>query len=285
MQKREDSSFPCNSSPTDAHREVIRDLKSLKSHRMGFSCLFFIIALPHLIGYVYFINHASTLQSGIPVTPESLMSYTKDLFKGIDLGIGFGLDMRYIFWLFAWGLSISLQHMPQITDEQRAEFRDTFGKYFDLVEPLESDEKFFPGTKAQEHIDFCRSNMLGDAKESITKAERDALLQILQDNRSTDYERSYGFSAIHTYQAFSDKVPVTDYQTYEPMINLIDRLGEKNLLFKEDLQGFAMTSGKQGKAKLIPYNASHIRPYIDALVSEFNSVNSSKFPDHVQHLG
>lgn len=42
MQKREDSSFPCNSSPTDAHREVIRDLKSLKSHRMGFSCLFFI---------------------------------------------------------------------------------------------------------------------------------------------------------------------------------------------------------------------------------------------------
>ena len=43
MQKREDSSFPCNSSPTDAHREVIRDLKSLKSHRMGFSCYFFII--------------------------------------------------------------------------------------------------------------------------------------------------------------------------------------------------------------------------------------------------
>lgn len=42
MQKREDSSFPCNSSPTDAHREVIRDLKSLKSHRMGFSCYFFI---------------------------------------------------------------------------------------------------------------------------------------------------------------------------------------------------------------------------------------------------
>ena len=205
------------------------------------------------------------------------MSYTKDLFKGIDLGIGFGLDMRYIFWLFAWGLSISLQHMPQITDEQRAEFRDTFGKYFDMVEPLESDEKFFPGTKAQEHMDFCRSNILGDAKESITNAERNALLQILQDNRSTDYGRSYGFSAIHTYQAFSDKVPVTDYQTYEPMINLIDRLDEKNLLFKEDLQGFAMTSGKQGKAKLIPYNASHIRPYIDALVSEFNSVNSSTF--------
>ena len=45
MQKREDSSFPCNSSPTDAHREVIRDLKSLKSHRMGFSCLFFIKVL------------------------------------------------------------------------------------------------------------------------------------------------------------------------------------------------------------------------------------------------
>ena len=61
------------------------------------------------------------------------------------------------------------------------------------------------------------------------------------------------------------------------MINLIDRLGEKNLLFKEELQGFAMTSGQQGKPKKIPYNASHIRPYIDALVSEFNSADSSTF--------
>ena len=48
MQKREDSSFPCNSSPTDAHKEVIRDLKSLKSHRMGFSCLFFIKITGHI---------------------------------------------------------------------------------------------------------------------------------------------------------------------------------------------------------------------------------------------
>ncbi len=174
-------------------------------------------------------------------------------------------------------LGISLLHSPQITDEQRAEFRDTFGKYFDLVEPLESDEKFFPGTKAQEHMEFCKINILGDAEERTARAERDTLLRILQANKATDYGRSYGFSTIHSYQTFSDRVPVTDYQTYEPIINLIDRLGEKNLLFKEDLQGFVMTSGKQGKPKLIPYNASHIRPYIDALVSEFKTVDSSTF--------
>ena len=236
-----------------------------------------IIALPQLIGYVYYINHASTLQSGKPVSPESLMKFMKDLFKGIDLGINFGLDMRYLFWSFAGVIGNDLMHAPQITDEQRAEFRDTFGKYFDLVEPLESDEKFFPGTKAQEYMEFCRINILGDAEERTARAERDTLLRILQDNKATDYGRSYGFSTIHTYQAFADKVPVTDYQTYEPMISLIDRLDEKNLLFMEDLQGFVMTSGKQDKPKLIPYNASHIRPYIDALVSEFKTVDSSTF--------
>ena len=236
-----------------------------------------IIALPQLIGYVYYINHASTLQTGISFTPESLMNFMKDAFKSIDLGLNFGLDIRYLFWTLAGHLSTSLQHLPQITDEQRAEFRDTFGKYFDLVEPLESDEKFFPGAKAQEFMDCCRIIVLGDAEESIARAERDTLLRILQDNQATDYGRSYGFSTIHSYQAFAEKVPVTDYQTYEPMINLIDRLDEKNLLFREDLQGFVMTSGKQGKPKLIPYNASHIRPYVEALASEFKTVDSSTF--------
>lgn len=60
MQKREDSSFPCNSSPTDAHREVIRDLKSLKSHRMGFSCYFFIIK-----AYIFNTKIINTLNSQI----------------------------------------------------------------------------------------------------------------------------------------------------------------------------------------------------------------------------
>ena len=236
-----------------------------------------IIALPQLIGYVYYINHASTLQSGKTTTHESLMSYMKDLFKSVDLGIRLGLDMRYIFWTFAGGLAIRLLHAPQITAEQRAEYRDAFGRFFDMVEPLESDEKFFPGTKAQEYMDFCRINILGDAEESQARAVNDTLLQIVHDNKTTDYGRAYGFSNIRTYQDFSEKVPVTDYMTYEPMIRLIDRLGEKNILFREDLQGYFMTSGKQDSPKLIPYNASHIRPYIDALEGEISSADKSTF--------
>ena len=236
-----------------------------------------IIALPQLIGYVYYINHASTLQSGGPLTPESIMTGTKDLFKGIDLGLEYGLDIRYLFWTFIWVLGIRMLHTPQINDEQRAQIRDTFGKYFDMVEPLESDEKFFPGTKAQEYMDFCRVNVLGDAKDSIAKAEQNAILRIVQDNKATDYGRAHGFATIHTYQAFAENVPVTDYKVYEPMIKLMDSLGESNILFKEDMQGFVMTSGDQDKPKMIPYNASHIRPYIDALAGEFTSVDGSTF--------
>jgi hypothetical protein len=120
-----------------------------------------IIVLPRLIGYVYYINHSSTLQSGGPLSPESVMSKTRDLFKCIDLGIGFGLDMRYMFWSYAFGLGIALMRISQITAEQRAEFRDTFGKYFDMIEDLESDDIFFPGTKAQEYMAFCRFAILG----------------------------------------------------------------------------------------------------------------------------
>ncbi len=122
-----------------------------------------IIVLPRLIGYVYYVNHSSAIQLGGPLSPESVMRRTKDLFKCIDMGINYGLDMRYLFWSYAFGLSISLIRMPQITIEQRAEFRDTFGKYFDLIEPLESDDRFFPGTMAQRHMDFCRFIILGNA--------------------------------------------------------------------------------------------------------------------------
>lgn len=77
------------------------------------------------------------------------------------------------------------------------------------------------------------------------------LLEILRDNKDTEYGRKYDFEHITSYEDYKAKVPVI---TYADIAADIDRMaeGEKNILTAYPFNHMNETSGTVGKPKLIP---------------------------------
>jgi hypothetical protein len=97
--------------------------------------------------------------------------------------------------------------------------------------------------------------------------DRQTLLQILQENKDTDYGRKYGFADIKDYDGFVRSVPLTVYDDYAPYISLMTRLGEVNIISKDKPLGYALAFGSFGAPKYVPYTAAHLTPYAQALAS------------------
>ena len=77
------------------------------------------------------------------------------------------------------------------------------------------------------------------------------LLQILSDNKDTEYGKKYDFAHINSYADYREKVPVITYADIEAYI---DRMvnGEKNVLTAYAYNHMNETSGTVGKTKLVP---------------------------------
>ncbi len=90
------------------------------------------------------------------------------------------------------------------------------------------------------------------AKQDIQKLQNQYLMQLLQKNADTQYGKKYDFKNIRTYEEFAEKVPLTVYEDYEPYIDAIAD-GQKNVLTKEGILLFELTSGSSGGKKRIPY--------------------------------
>ena len=86
------------------------------------------------------------------------------------------------------------------------------------------------------------------------------LMDIIKNNADTQFGREYGFSEIHSVDDYRRKVPLTDYDTFEPYIRRM-MAGEKNLLTARDPQHFAITSGSVGTPKYIPVSAQELEKY------------------------
>ena len=64
-------------------------------------------------------------------------------------------------------------------------------------------------------------------------------------------EKEYNFNSIKSVDEYKDKVPITNYASYEKYIEEMLR-GEKNILIADDVEYFGHTSGTTGKQKLVP---------------------------------
>ena len=77
------------------------------------------------------------------------------------------------------------------------------------------------------------------------------LLQMLDDNKDTEYGRKYGFADIHSVEEYQKKVPVVVYDNLAPYLErMMD--GEKNVLTAYSFNHFNETSGTVGVPKVVP---------------------------------
>ncbi len=83
------------------------------------------------------------------------------------------------------------------------------------------------------------------------KAQEQTLLKYLWRNKDTEYGRKYNFGAIRSIDDYRRAVPINSYETIRAYVDKIAR-GDQNILTKDKVEFFGVTSGTTNKPKLIP---------------------------------
>nr|MBP3598409.1 GH3 auxin-responsive promoter family protein [Eubacterium sp.] len=119
-------------------------------------------------------------------------------------------------------------------------------------------------------------------KQSIQKVQSRYLMRLLKRNKATRYGEKYDFARISSYEEFARKVPLTVYEDYEPYLEAMAD-GEKQVLTKEDVLLFELTSGSSGGKKKIPYTKTlkqefqrGIKPWLYDLYSGDREIGKGK---------
>lgn len=93
------------------------------------------------------------------------------------------------------------------------------------------------------------------AAKNLERTQRDRLRHYLRRNADTAFGLQHNFAGINSWEAFSEQVPVRDYDDFEPWITRI-AAGELKVLTHDPVRLFEPSSGSSGPAKLIPYTQS-----------------------------
>ena len=101
-------------------------------------------------------------------------------------------------------------------------------------------------------------------KDNFVLSNREILMQILSENKDTEYGKKYDFSAISSADVYQEKVPVSTYEDYSRYVDRI-RKGEKNLITSYDIYGIIKTSGSTQVSKFFPMTNESLRRYSDAM--------------------
>ncbi len=95
------------------------------------------------------------------------------------------------------------------------------------------------------------------------------LLEILQNNKDSDYGRRYHFENILTEDGFRGHVPVSCYDNYAPMIELSTRIGESNIFTSKPLACYTVATGSFGVQRRIPCTEEYAKICFDSLKELF----------------
>ncbi|MFX0092599.1 MAG: GH3 auxin-responsive promoter family protein [Candidatus Hodarchaeota archaeon] len=88
--------------------------------------------------------------------------------------------------------------------------------------------------------------------ENSMSGQEKFLLDELTRQASTYYGQLHRFDSIRSIEEFQSRVPLTKFDDYQPYFRQIQR-GSKNLLFKDHLVAWLLTSGTTSEPKMVPF--------------------------------
>lgn len=84
------------------------------------------------------------------------------------------------------------------------------------------------------------------------EVQEELLFSLLSKAKDTEIGRSYDFGSIKSYREFAQRVPISKYEKYQPIIER-SRRGESNIFWPSPIRWFAKSSGTtNAKSKFIP---------------------------------
>lgn len=232
---------------------------------------------PQLIGYIYFVNGQSLVQT-TKINQELMLEYVAGFKKVFDKGIENHIWMNDTMGSIMLIILNWMYGCTDLTDEGRQKVKDLMGPYIRSLE-LIKPSKIYPLGKSYRINAFLSRYILQEEANLETFIERedegigqtfmdrqkDALLKIIKNGIQCDYSRHYGFERITTIPEYERLVPVSDYDLYRPMIQLTIQMGERGIFTDNEISAYAFSDGKNPKPKRIPMTDMAIVPYVRAL--------------------
>jgi hypothetical protein len=96
-----------------------------------------------------------------------------------------------------------------------------------------------------------KARLFENSTRNPTEAQRRLLLKYVSRNKNTEYGRKYHFSRIRSIDDYRLLVPMSDSESIFPYVERIKK-GADNVLTRDKVIFFGLTSGTTGKPKLIP---------------------------------
>ena len=104
--------------------------------------------------------------------------------------------------------------------------------------------------------------------------------EIIRQAKNTQFGIDHHFDSINTFQDFSKKVPIRDYEALKPYVDRMVQ-GEQNVLWKGKPLYFAKTSGTTSGAKYIPLTKEsmpfHIQAARNAILHYIHETGNADF--------
>ena len=231
--------------------------------------------LPQTIGYHYFINGSSLVQ-GSNKDGKTLISYAKGYKKVFDAGLGFGFYMNAVISGLCAVLARLIIASSAVTMEDRLIIRDILKPYLDQMTPLKVS-KLYSEKAVRERYVFPRAVILDPesfdggsnndtliavdvrTEQSLSPYQR-ILRDILHINQATDVGRRYGFIDILTLTEYREKVPVSNYDVYEPLFRLQTNIGETGIITSDSVKNYIFSLGSFDNPRLIPCTEKQLSP-------------------------
>ena len=123
------------------------------------------------------------------------------------------------------------------------------------------------------------------------EVQSETLNNLLYSAHKTEFGKKYEFKSIKNYETFSNRVPITTYEDFYPLIKRSIQ-GEKNIFWSEPIKWFAQSSGTTNSiSKYIPVSGEtlekcHFQAGKDALCLYINNnENSNLFSGKSLRLG
>ena len=78
------------------------------------------------------------------------------------------------------------------------------------------------------------------------------LMEILKRNKDCELGKKYDFANIHSIEEYQDKVPLSTFEDYAPLIDRMIEKDEKNIITSQKVLRYCASSGSVGKPKMQP---------------------------------
>ena len=92
--------------------------------------------------------------------------------------------------------------------------------------------------------------LLEDSGRRGGSISMETLMRLIRANEDTEYGKKYHFRDIRSYADYAGMVPFSVYEDYEPYIERMLCLGQKNLITADEIVYYAHTSGTSGASKM-----------------------------------